>query len=117
MTEPEGSGSAVLLRALEPVEHVDGRTQGPALLSKAMHIDRSLTGHDLPATPSCRAGEAAGARLLAAPATGRALAVLKSLFASSNSKLGRRPDRFFVWQRLNILKIALFAAAYAFLST
>lgn len=47
VTEPEGSGSAVLLRALEPVSNVDGRTQGPALLSKAMDIDRSLTGHDL----------------------------------------------------------------------
>jgi DNA-3-methyladenine glycosylase len=47
VTEPEGSGSAVLLRALEPVKNVDGRTQGPGLLSKAMHIDRSLTGHDL----------------------------------------------------------------------
>lgn len=47
VTEPEGSGSAVLLRALEPISNVDSRTQGPALLSKAMHIDRSLTGHDL----------------------------------------------------------------------
>jgi DNA-3-methyladenine glycosylase len=47
VTEPEGSGSAVLLRALEPVRNVEGRTQGPALLSRAMGIDRSLDGHDL----------------------------------------------------------------------
>ncbi|MBN1659702.1 MAG: DNA-3-methyladenine glycosylase [Anaerolineae bacterium] len=47
VTEPEGSGSAVLLRALEPVQNVDARTNGPGLLSKAMGIDRSLTGHDL----------------------------------------------------------------------
>jgi DNA-3-methyladenine glycosylase len=47
VTGSEGSGSAVLLRALEPVQNVDGRTSGPGLLSKAMGIDRSMTGHDL----------------------------------------------------------------------
>ena len=47
VTESEGYGSAVLLRAVEPVKNVDGRTQGPGLLCKAMHIDRRLNGHDL----------------------------------------------------------------------
>ncbi|RJQ68215.1 MAG: DNA-3-methyladenine glycosylase [Desulfobacteraceae bacterium] len=47
VTEAPGHGSAVLLRAVEPVQHVTGRTQGPGLLCKAMHIDRLLNGHDL----------------------------------------------------------------------
>ncbi len=47
VTEPEGHASAVLLRAIEPVENVEGRTQGPGLLCRAMHIDRQLNGHDL----------------------------------------------------------------------
>lgn len=47
VTEGEGSGSAVLLRALEPVQNLTGRTQGPALLCKAMRIDKRLNGHDL----------------------------------------------------------------------
>src|ERR1700681_974180 len=47
VTEEEGHASAVLLRALEPVENLAGRTQGPALLCKAMAIDGHLTGHDL----------------------------------------------------------------------
>jgi DNA-3-methyladenine glycosylase len=47
VTEEEGRGTAVLLRALEPVKNVDGRTQGPGLLSQAMHIDKRLNGHDL----------------------------------------------------------------------
>ncbi len=47
VTEPEGHASAVLLRAVEPVKNVDGRTQGPGLLCKAMHIDTRLNGHDL----------------------------------------------------------------------
>jgi len=37
----------VLLRALEPVKHLEGRTQGPALLCKAMGIDKRLNGVDL----------------------------------------------------------------------
>jgi DNA-3-methyladenine glycosylase len=47
VTEKEGRASAVLLRAVEPVKHLEGRTQGPALLCKAMGIDRHLNGHDL----------------------------------------------------------------------
>jgi DNA-3-methyladenine glycosylase len=47
VTEREGHASAVLLRAVEPVKNVDGRTQGPGLLCKAMHIDRRLNAHDL----------------------------------------------------------------------
>lgn len=47
VTQAEGTASAVLLRALEPVQHLEGRTQGPGLLCKAMQIDRSLNAHDL----------------------------------------------------------------------
>jgi DNA-3-methyladenine glycosylase len=47
VTEPAGHGSAVLLRALEPLQNIDGNTRGPGLLCKAMGIDRSMTGHDL----------------------------------------------------------------------
>lgn len=47
VTEPSGHGSAVLLRALEPVAHLEGNTKGPGLLCKAMGIDRRLDGHDL----------------------------------------------------------------------
>ncbi len=47
VTQPEGVASAVLLRAIEPVQNTDGRTQGPGLLCRAMHIDRRLNGHDL----------------------------------------------------------------------
>ena len=46
VTESEGHASAVLLRALEPVRNLEGRTQGPALLCKAMDIDRRLNGRD-----------------------------------------------------------------------
>jgi DNA-3-methyladenine glycosylase len=47
VTQPEGVASAVLLRALEPVKNVEGRTQGPGLLCRAMHIDKRHNGHDL----------------------------------------------------------------------
>lgn len=47
VTEHEGHASAVLLRALEPVKNVEGRTCGPGLLCKALDIDRRLNGHDL----------------------------------------------------------------------
>lgn len=47
VTEPEHHASAVLLRALEPIQNISERTQGPGLLCKAMHIDKRLNGHDL----------------------------------------------------------------------
>ncbi|MBX3708647.1 MAG: DNA-3-methyladenine glycosylase [Gammaproteobacteria bacterium] len=47
VTEQEGHASAVLLRALEPVRNIHGRTQGPGLLCNAMYIDKRLNGHDL----------------------------------------------------------------------
>lgn len=47
VTEREGQAAAVLLRAVEPVENLGGRTCGPGLLCRAMEIDRRLNGHDL----------------------------------------------------------------------
>jgi DNA-3-methyladenine glycosylase len=47
VTQREGVASAVLLRALEPVRNVAGRTQGPGLLCRALEIDKRLNGHDL----------------------------------------------------------------------
>lgn len=63
VTGPIGHGSAVLIRALEPLEGIDvmeqnrrGRTgleltNGPAKLCEAYQIDRSWNGHDLNKTP------------------------------------------------------------------
>lgn len=47
VTEREGHASAVLLRAVEPVANIEGRSCGPALLCSAMKIDRRKNGHDL----------------------------------------------------------------------
>ena len=47
VTEREGRASAVLLRAIEPVSNIDGATNGPGKLCKAMGIDRRLNAHDL----------------------------------------------------------------------
>lgn len=47
VTEGEGNGAAILLRAVEPVRNVEGRTSGPGLVCRAMGIDRSLNAHDL----------------------------------------------------------------------
>lgn len=47
VTDAVGVGSAVLIRALEPVANILERTQGPGLLCKAMRIDRQLNAHDL----------------------------------------------------------------------
>jgi DNA-3-methyladenine glycosylase len=47
VTQREGVASAVLLRAVEPVKNIEGRSQGPGLLCRALHIDKTQNGHDL----------------------------------------------------------------------
>lgn len=51
VTEGSGSGTAVLIRAIEPVTNLDSRTQGPGLLCRAMNITRALNGHSLQDRP------------------------------------------------------------------
>jgi DNA-3-methyladenine glycosylase len=47
VSEREGNGAAILLRAIEPIKNIEGKTNGPALLCQAMNIDKSLNGFDL----------------------------------------------------------------------
>jgi DNA-3-methyladenine glycosylase len=47
VTEPEGHGSAVLIRALEPLEHVQGNPSGPGRLTQVLGIDKTLNEADL----------------------------------------------------------------------
>lgn len=49
VTEPEGHGAAVLLRALEPIQGFAPsiQTRGPGLLCRALGIDRTADGADL----------------------------------------------------------------------
>jgi DNA-3-methyladenine glycosylase len=47
VTEREGYPAAVLIRALEPDPGVDGRTDGPGRLCRALGIDRSHNGERL----------------------------------------------------------------------
>lgn len=53
VTGPAGEGSAVLIRALEPVQGVpsDKRTDGPARLCYALAVDKPFNGHDLRKPP------------------------------------------------------------------
>ncbi len=62
VTGPEGSGAAVLIRAVEPLEgevfmqDLRNRqgvelTNGPAKLCQALAIDKKLNGHNLSASP------------------------------------------------------------------
>jgi len=47
VTGAQGQAAAVLLRALEPVQHIADKTGGPGLLCRALNIDRELNAHDL----------------------------------------------------------------------
>ena len=76
VTEREGQASAVLLRAIEPVKDIEGRTQGPGLLCRAMGIDRRLNAHDLLSDDFYigPAAEAASFQIVARPRIGVAYA-------------------------------------------
>jgi DNA-3-methyladenine glycosylase len=47
VTEADGTGAAVLLRALEPVANLGENTKGPGRLCKAMGVDMRHYGYDL----------------------------------------------------------------------
>lgn len=47
VTDAEGVGAAVLVRALEPGDGVDARTDGPGRLCRTLGIDRGYNGLDL----------------------------------------------------------------------
>jgi DNA-3-methyladenine glycosylase len=51
VTEAVGYPGAVLVRAIEPRENADGRGGGPALVCRALHIDRGSNGLDLTEPP------------------------------------------------------------------
>src|SRR5262245_9463578 len=62
VTEPPGYPGAVLIRALEPLEGLDGRTDGPGRICKELAIDRRLNGAELaPPELWLEAGQAVGA--------------------------------------------------------
>jgi DNA-3-methyladenine glycosylase len=72
VTSPVGIPHAVLLRAIEPVAHVDHGTWGPGLLCRALGVDRTLNSADLrgnalwierPARPARRARIGSGPRI------------------------------------------------------
>lgn len=69
VTEPEGSGTAVLIRALEPVDNISLNASGPGRLCKALALDRTYNAQDLcsndtalyvcpPSSPALHANEA-----------------------------------------------------------
>jgi DNA-3-methyladenine glycosylase len=47
VTDVEGVGAAILVRALEPGEGVTGRVDGPGRLCRTLGIDRAQNGLDL----------------------------------------------------------------------
>jgi DNA-3-methyladenine glycosylase len=47
VVDREGTASAVLIRALEPVSNIVGTTDGPGKLCRSLSIDRDLNGADL----------------------------------------------------------------------
>jgi DNA-3-methyladenine glycosylase len=64
VTEAEGHGAAVLIRAVEPVRGITQKTAGPGLLCRAMGIDRrqnelSLLGQALFITQPIQKSESA----------------------------------------------------------
>jgi DNA-3-methyladenine glycosylase len=88
VTEREGHAAAVLLRAIEPVANVTGKTSGPGLLCKAMRIDKRLNAHDLLSDDFC----------IAAPPEARHLAIVKRprVGVDYAGRWARRHLRFYI---------------------
>lgn len=94
VTGPEGHGSAVLIRALQPLNGVEemsrlrgGRTgtdltNGPAKICQALRIDKTWNGHDLRTEPI---------RLISPPSGKGILA--KDIVASTRIGITRDTDR------------------------
>jgi DNA-3-methyladenine glycosylase len=117
VTEPEGTASAVLIRALEPTEGIElmrarrgrvgararesathemeGLCSGPGKLSEALGVDLSLNGADLFAPPfevSAPAGEWAGVEVVTGPRIGITKAAeLPWRYCVSGSRYVSRP--------------------------
>lgn len=51
VTGRDGDAQAVLIRAVEPLENVTGKTDGPGKLTRALGITRELNQHDLLTAP------------------------------------------------------------------
>jgi len=47
VADREGEPAAVLIRALQPLDALDGSTDGPGKLCRTLRIDRSLNGTDM----------------------------------------------------------------------
>jgi DNA-3-methyladenine glycosylase len=107
VTEPEGTASAVLIRALEPTdgielmrerrgrEEIDQLCSGPGKLTEALRVDLSLNGADLLAPPfelSEPAGEWAGVEVVTGPRIGITKAAeLPWRYCVSGSRYVSRP--------------------------
>jgi DNA-3-methyladenine glycosylase len=107
VTEPEGTASAVLIRALEPIEEielmrerrgldqVEGLCSGPGKLSEALGVDLSLNGADLFAAPfelSPPADELAEAEVVTGPRIGITKAAeLPWRYCAAGSRFVSRP--------------------------
>jgi DNA-3-methyladenine glycosylase len=107
VTEPEGTASAVLIRALQPTDGVElmrerrGRDQieglcsGPGKLTEALGVDLSLNGADLLAPPfalGAPAGQWADAEVVTGPRIGITKAAeLPWRYCVSGSRYVSRP--------------------------
>ena len=107
VTEPGGTASAVLIRALEPTDGIEvmrrrrGRAEieqlcsGPGKLTEALGVDLSLNGADLFAPPfelASPTGEWAGAELVTGPRIGITKAAeLPWRYCVSGSRFVSRP--------------------------
>src|SRR3546814_8551835 len=92
VTEADGTGEAVLFRALEPVANLSNNTSGPGRLCKAMGVARSHYGHDLCSTDFFIAGNANGEeiKIVERPRIGGASAERKSTRPNSRQQCATR---------------------------